>query len=294
MSFYRRYASFIFAGACVLNAGASLAADLPLAACDGPFQTTLRPAASAFDARAVWLDERRLRWPGAAGAGNFKLYHAAGAGIVARAGAAVTGADGALPLQLDDTPIEPARFRYLAAGPQLSLQASGDALRALHREQIVLVREDAAGHVLDATRIQNAGALDNLFAAAVEAPDLGVTATGTGAAFKLWAPTAQAVAVCLYDSGSSRARAVAPMQRDGASGIWRAAQDGDISGGYYTYLVDVVAGDAGLVRNLVTDPYSISLTTDSKRSYIADLAAPGLQPPGWEATPSPHTVRGLP
>jgi pullulanase len=26
---------------------------------------------------------------------------------------------------------------------------------------------------------------------------------------------------------------------------------------------------AGLVRNLVTDPYSVSLTTDSKRSYIA-------------------------
>src|SRR5450830_2152197 len=233
MSFYSRYASFIFAGACALHLGASLAADLPLAACDGPFQTTLQPVGSALDARAVWIDERRLRWPGAARAGNFKLYHAAGAGIVARAGAAVTGADGALPLQLDDTPIEPARFRYLAAGPQLSLQASGDALRALHREQIVLVREDAAGRVLDATRIQRSGALDQLYAAAVEAPDLGVTATGTGATFKLWAPTAQAVAVCLYENASSRARAIAPMQRDDATGIWRAAHSGDISGTTY-------------------------------------------------------------
>src|SRR5450830_1221549 len=293
MSFYSRYASFIFAGACALHAGASLAADLPLAACDGPFQTTLQPAGSALDARAVWLDQRRLRWPGAARAGTFKLYHAAGAAIVARAGAAVTGADGSLPLHLDDTPIEPARFRYLAAGPQLSHQASSDTLRALHREQIVLVREDAAGRVLDATRIQNAGALDQLYAAAVEAPDLGVTATGTGATFKLWAPTAQAVAVCLYENGSSLARAIAPMQRDDATGIWRAAHSGDISGTYYTYLVDVVAGDAGLVRNLVTDPYSISLSTDSKRSYVADLAAPGLQPPGWDATRTPQTVRGL-
>ena len=36
------------------------------------------------------------------------------------------------------------------------------------------------------------------------------------------------------------------------------------------------------MRNLVTDPYSVSLTTDSKRSYIADLDAPALKPAGWD------------
>jgi pullulanase-type alpha-1,6-glucosidase len=47
----------------------------------------------------------------------------------------------------------------------------------------------------------------------------------------------------------------------------------------------------GIVRNLVTDPYSISLNTDSKRSYIARLDAPRLKPAGWDATPTPQTVR---
>jgi pullulanase/glycogen debranching enzyme len=264
-----------------------------LADCDGPFQTTLQPAATALDARAVWTDARTIEWPGQQAGGTFRLYHAAGAGIVARAGAPVTGADGAVALRSSDAIVKHEGFRYLGPGLQFSVNAPVDTLRALHREQLVVVREDAAGRALDATRIQSAGALDKLYAAAVEAPDLGVTATDTGATFKLWAPTAQAVAVCLYDSGSSHARAIAPMQRDDASGIWRAAHSGDISGGYYSYLVDVVAGDAGLVRNLVTDPYSISLSTDSKRSYIADLAAPGLQPPGWNAMRAPQTVRGL-
>jgi pullulanase len=44
---------------------------------------------------------------------------------------------------------------------------------------------------------------------------------------------------------------------------------GDLSGKYYKYAVDVPVDGAGIVRNLVTDPYSVSLTTDSKRSYIA-------------------------
>ncbi len=294
MSFYRRYASFIFAGACALNAGASVAADLPLAACDGPFQSTLQPAGRAFDARAVWLDAHTIEWPGQQTGGVFRLYHAAGAGIVAHTGSPVTGADGAIALRSSDATVKPERFRYLGPGLQFSVNAQLDSLRAWHRGQLVLVREDAAGRVLDATRVQSAGALDQLYAAALDVPDLGVTATDAGATFTLWAPTAQAVAVCLYENGSSHARAIAPMQRDDTSGIWRAAHSGDVRGGYYTYLVDVLAGDAGLVRNLVTDPYSISLSTDSKRSYIADLAAPGLRPPGWDATRSPHTVQGLP
>ncbi|HEY8706433.1 MAG TPA: DUF3372 domain-containing protein, partial [Burkholderiaceae bacterium] len=46
----------------------------------------------------------------------------------------------------------------------------------------------------------------------------------------------------------------------------------------------------GLVRNRVTDPYSISLTTDSKRSYVADLTSQQLKPAGWDRARSPATV----
>ncbi len=292
MSIDKRRTRLIFAGACALLAAAGHAAELALAACDGPFQTVLRPAPARTDARAVWLDSQRVRWPGAPADGTFKLYHAAGAGISARVGEKVGGFDGALVLRAAQSSKVP-RFNYVGAGAELIVAASSDQLRTLQRGQLVLVQEDAAGLVLAATRLQSAGALDSLYAAALDTPDLGVTATDTGATFKVWAPTAQTVSVCLYDSGSSRARAIVAMQRDDATGVWRAAVPGNISGGYYTYLVDVVTANDGLVRNLVTDPYSISLTTDSRRSYIADLAAPGLKPPGWDAARAPQTVHGL-
>ncbi|UUZ52890.1 hypothetical protein LP419_27570 [Massilia sp. H-1] len=53
----------------------------------------------------------------------------------------------------------------------------------------------------------------------------------------------------------------------------------------------MVADGAGLVRNLVTDPYSVSLTTDSKRSYIADLASARLKPAGWDRHQAPAKVK---
>ncbi|HWS77723.1 MAG TPA: alpha-1,6-glucosidase domain-containing protein, partial [Thermomonas sp.] len=39
--------------------------------------------------------------------------------------------------------------------------------------------------------------------------------------------------------------------------------------------------------NRVTDPYSVSLTTDSARSYIADLGDPALKPAGWDQAKRP-------
>ena len=39
--------------------------------------------------------------------------------------------------------------------------------------------------------------------------------------------------------------------------------------------------------NLVTDPYSLSLSTNSQRSQIVDLADPALAPAGWSALVKP-------
>ncbi|WP_198117596.1 alpha-1,6-glucosidase domain-containing protein [Massilia rhizosphaerae] len=277
----------------LLLAGAAHAAIGP-DACDADgFQTVLHPAAARFDARAVWLDARLVKWPGSASDGVFRLYHSARGAIAAPAGAAVSGADGALRLDVFTGPVPPAaaaRFRYLAGGPVLRVGAAAAAsLPDLHRGQLVLVREDADGRVLDATRIQAAGALDDLYAPAAGLAPLGVDIKAGRTRFTVWAPTAQQAAVCVYDGGTGRARAVYQMDFDRRTGAWRAALPGDSTGKYYRYAIDVPV-DAGIVRNLVTDPYSIGLTTDSTRSYIARLDSPRLKPAGWGTTPAPRTV----
>ncbi len=280
----RRLVTGSFGGALALICWAASAAPV-LADCDGAFATPLH-AAPATDARAYWLDRQLIKWPGAdAGNGVFKLYYSANALLRAAPGARVTGADGALTLSRFDggVPSDVAqRFKFVGDGVVLSVP---DAARLL-TQQVLLVQEGEDGVVRDVTSLQIAGALDDLYAGAAKVKDLGVTVSPRGAAFRLWAPTAQNVAVCTYASGSSKASAITPMRRDDATGIWSA----QANGAYYQYLVDVMTPTAGIVRNLVTDPYSISLTTDSKRSYVANLNAAKLKPAGWDRTPSPKKV----
>ncbi|NHZ32273.1 alpha-1,6-glucosidase domain-containing protein [Massilia rubra] len=286
----------LLSAAVLAGASASASAAQTTAVCDsGAFQTIVRPARSGIEARAVWLDRRLAQWPGVENSGRFRLYYSPDGRIVAPTGGIVGGAAGALSLAAFSGALAPEvaqRFKYVGKGVVLAVAASDLArLPGLHRQQMVLVQEDANGKVRAAARLEAAGALDDLYAAAESADDLGATPSRRSTTFKLWAPTAQRVSVCTYDSGGGRAKALDAMRFDPATGIWSATRKGDISGKYYTYAVDVVADGAGLVRNMVTDPYSVSLTTDSKRSYIANLASARLKPAGWDKSTPPATVK---
>jgi pullulanase/glycogen debranching enzyme len=277
------------------NASAPVSAPVhaDLGSCDAPFQTVLRKS-NAFDARAVWLNRQLAKWPGADASAVFKLYHSASGQISATPGAKVSGADGALAMSAYTAavPADAAqRFKYVGAGAVLAVQVDDQSkLPALLKQQLVLVQENADGTARDATTLQIAGALDDIYAAANQVTDLGATVAKAHTGFKLWAPTAQHVSVCTYDNGYGKATAIEAMRFNPATGIWSASKRANLSGKYYKYAVDVIAPGAGLVRNLVTDPYSVSLTTDSLRSYIADLDSSKLKPAGWDKTPAPTKV----
>ena len=247
-------------------------------------------ASAKLPARAYWLNRQLLKWPGVAASGNFRLYHSADGRITATEGATVQGADGGLRLERSSS--QPpgavlARFKYVPDGAVLAI-AKRDVgkIPALLKQQLVLVQEDASGIVLNATTLQIAGALDDVYSSAKNVDDLGVsvnkTRMNTNTQFKLWAPSARAASVCVYASGASTSIEQYAMQENASTGIWSFRKPSDLSGKYYKYFVDVYVNGVGLVRNAVTDPYSVSLTTDSKRSYIADLNAAKLKPEGWE------------
>lgn len=250
---------------------------------------------STVDARAYWLDRSLLKWPRVNGTGTFRLHHSRTGQVVASKGIPVTGADGAVDLDVYTGPVPPtleARFDFVAGGVVLQVPAAAaDAIPALLASQLVLVQEDDAGLVLNATTPQLPGVLDDLYAAPNDpASDFGVTLAGGSTRFKLWAPTAQQVSLCTYASGSGAASALDAMAFDPVTGAWTATRSGDLTGRYYAYVLDVFVRGVGLVRNRVTDPYSISLTTDSLRSFVADLSAPALAPEGWADDAAPATV----
>ena len=252
-------------------------------------------SAGTRDARAFWLNKQLVQWPRVDGAGTVKLYHSATGQVIAPLDGTVGGADGSITLDrfTGSVPAMAAeRFKWIDVGAVFTVKdADLPRMANLHKAQLVLVQEDAAGKVQNATTAQHAAALDDLYAAAANAADLGVTMAGGNTRFKLWAPTAQKVYAYTYDSATGEAITVDEMSMDAATGVWAAQRAGDLSGRYYRYAVEVFVRGTGLVRNLVTDPYSVSLTTDSARSYIADLAAAALKPAGWDASSVPARVQ---
>lgn len=276
------------------HADASTSPPPMLADCDmAGFASPLshRAQAHALPARAHWLDARTIRWPGSPLGGRYVLHHARDGGMVVSVGSPVSGADdamevvpfaAALPRELED------RFAFVGRGIDLTVMDQDVArVPQLLRGQLLLVREDHEGNALEATALQHAAALDDLYAGAADAITLGVSVDTQGTRFDLWAPTARDVSLCLHDGADAPASSLHAMRRDDGSGIWSHLDAANLSGRYYTYLVDVFVPGTGVVRNRVTDPYSVGLNADSKRSFVADLDDPSLKPDGWDQSQAP-------
>ncbi|MDN3919939.1 alpha-1,6-glucosidase domain-containing protein [Roseateles violae] len=253
---------------------------------------------SSTDARAVWLNRSLLKWPRIATAGSVRLYHSATGQISVALDAPVQGADGYITLDAFGGTVPAAdaqRFKYVGSGTVFSVRVADIArLPALHQQQLVLVQEDANGKVQNATTAQVAGALDDLYAAANSVPDLGAVATPGSTSFKLWAPTAQSVSLLLtmpINGNAPVARSsIEPMIRDAATGVWSLTKNGHLQGASYRYQVQVFVKGVGLVKNLVTDPYSLGLGLGSQQSVVVDLNSQQTKPQGWDQDAPPATV----
>ena len=163
------------------------------------------------------------------------------------------------------------------------LDIVADALRG----QIAVSATAADGTPLDATGLQIPGVLDELY---TYDGNLGVTfADGRIPTLSVWAPTAQNVTLLLYaDSDPATAGEEIEMTRDAESGVWSVTGDADWYGQFYLYNVEVYVHSTGQVENnLVTDPYSFSLSMNSQRSHIIDLADPSFMPDGWTTSIQP-------
>ena len=173
---------------------------------------------------------------------------------------------------------------------------------------------DVSGAHLDAfTGVQTAILLDHLYAETATCAELGVTFSDGLPSFALWAPTAQAVTLLTWETGDrlgSVPEVPGPPRRTPAvrkgDGRWVVANRPDspadaassapggepavpiTAGCQYLWEVRVYVPSTRRVEtNVVTDPYSTALTTDSTRSVAVDLADPHLAPEQWATTRAP-------
>ena len=240
--------------------------------------------------KAHWLSRDTLVWdPGPVGAGaTYYLNYAHDGGLTA----GDSGLTGGESIQL--TPAElsdalKAKYPHLASLPAFTI-GSGDLARVPDalRGQLAVSAVDSGGHLFAATGVQIPGVLDDVYAGNAKDAALGPTFSGGLPTLRLWAPTAHSVSVRVYDSSTSPTYTTVPMTRDDATGVWSATGTQAWYGRYYLYEVEVWQPTVmDVVTNLVTDPYSVSLSTNSLRSQIVDLADPALAPAGWNTMVKP-------
>ena len=161
---------------------------------------------------------------------------------------------------------------------------------AIARTQMVVVGYAADGSAVEATSVQIAGALDDLYAAAAATQTLGVSYSGNVPTLAVWAPTAltnPGVSVNVYDAGGTLIQN-APMTLDPATGIWSVAGTASWDRKYYRIALQAYSYASGsIVTNEVTDPYSVNLATDSAYSQFVNLDDSDLKPAGWDTLAKP-------
>ncbi|MBQ5946946.1 pullulanase-type alpha-1,6-glucosidase [Massilia sp. ST3] len=246
------------------------------------------------NASAHWLSARHLAWPGVPAAGSYRLYYAREGGLGSST-EGVTGADGSFALLPSNLPhVLRQKFPHLAGATGLELSTSDAAQAAgLASAQFAIAQFGGDGRLVQVTSLQNAGMLDEVFAAKAVNAQLGVSFDRAGVpTFRVWAPTARSVALDIYPDASSPAATQVPMARDAASGVWTytAPSAAWTNRAWYTYTVKVLSRWANntVVTNTVTDPYSVSLNANGRRSFVADLDSRALKPAGWDDQRSPR------
>jgi pullulanase-type alpha-1,6-glucosidase len=256
--------------------------------------SVLTGAAATVDIKtptAYWLSTRYIGWNlgSSAASRTYRLYSAPNGGL----GVTDTGLTGgtAFPLIFDPAGLPAdvkARFPAQAALGALRLPDDVAAQAGqLLKGQVAVAAFDAGGNLLDATGLQIPGVLDDLYAGAAQR-SLGPIWNGNQPTLALWAPTAQAVSINLYTAGAGSAPIATVPLGDAGDGVWSVTGTSSWTGDYYLFDVQVYVPETGRVEhNLVTDPYSVGLSTNSERSLLVNLADPSLAPVGWSQLRKP-------
>ena len=113
--------------------------------------------------------------------------------------------------------------------------------------------------------------------------DLGATWTKEKTTFRLWAPTAHAVTLNLYCSGTPGCDDLIEKcsMESAENGTWIAEKTGDLNGVYYTFEVRI-----GTYTAEACDPYAKTTGVNGQRAMVIDLRA--TDPDGWQEDSDPN------
>ncbi len=250
--------------------------------------TSGAPKGSLAKQKAIWIDQDTILWNIVGSpAYSYSLFFSPNAALELTSEGVTGGLE--IPLTYQKSGPGGDSFKqnpYLAGFSAFTVAASDlPKLPEILRSQIAVIVRDNQGKVVDATGVQIAGVLDALYSYSGQ---LGVEFSNGAPTLRLWAPTAISVDLRVYNSSTAFFSKRYPMTRDDSTGVWSVTGQADWKNKYYLYDVRVYVPKTGKIeRNRVTDPYSYSLSLNSARSQMVDLADSDLKPAGWDALDKP-------
>jgi len=270
MQYTIKYVLFLSLGFCLMSVTSGKA--LWLQAAEEPF---------VKDASAHWVSNNRVIWEAPAGADRYELRYSQEAEINLADGKIKGGT--IIPLtpvtSLSDSLAD--RFRHIADWPLFSLEADKQLVAEAIKGQIVAIAYDASGLPLELSEVQFPGVIDQYF---TYQGDLGPIHSKESIDVNVWSPTAQKITLKLYDEDKNPVKTVQPTNRSQENGLWNFEIVPTFDRYYYRFAVTVYHHQNGKINTYeVTDPYSVSLSVDSKFSQLVNLSDDArLQPEGWQ------------
>jgi len=250
--------------------------------------TTGAPVGNLTKQHAIWISKDRLLWNIIGNSGwTYSLVYSPEATLELTSEGVKNGSE--IPLTfVSDKPGLAILHKYVYLRDYAVFkvnETNTSKLAEILKGQIAVAARNRSGGIEDVTGVQIPGVLDDLYP--YDGP-LGVTFDGKTPTLRVWAPTAQSVVLQIFNTAAASNANKIPMRWDAKTGVWSVSGDPGWKNKYYLYEVKVFAPSTEKIEtNLVTDPYSLSLSMNSQRSQIVDLKDADLKPEGWDHLEKP-------
>jgi pullulanase-type alpha-1,6-glucosidase len=250
-----------------------------------PIDTLGEQPVSVDGAAAHWLDPQTILWNvDDAVVDNVKLHYSATADI----DITLDGVQNSTTVDLTEVDLSDSQMMIAPHLNDMTAFAgawTNDDAKAVLKAQAIVGAYDDTGKLVAATRLQIPNVIDELYTTGEADADeamLGPIYTDAGITAAVWAPTAQNVALKLYNENKTLA-STNPMMLDEVSGVWSYNGDMSLDRQLYRYEVTVYSPVTDAIEVLdVTDPYSLGLSTNGRFSMFVNLDDEDLKPEGWD------------
>ena len=251
------------------------------------------PKLAISNIAAHWIDPTTILWD--RDVTDVKLYAAnEGAKITANEDGSVANASVVASLSTTTmTDGQKTLVPHLKTYKAYSLTLTNDVIKSLLKQELVIVGKESDGR-LYGTRIQNAQVLDALYTAGTNDANeakLGINYSGGNVSVSVWAPTAKTVELRAY-SDDLKIESTKTLTEDKATGIWSySATKAELDRKFYRFRVTGFNAFTNKTEVLeVTDPASISLSTNGLYSQFVDLNDADVKPSGWDSQVVPEVA----